>query len=83
MTAIRDAPKFRSARSCPPAARPRAGRGRAPPRSAVNGEVRVELLELAAVTIPFRSEIMELPLVALTMLFCFAALVVLGRWWER
>lgn len=43
----------------------------------------VELLELAAVTIPFRSEIMELPLVALTMLFCFAALVVLGRWWER
>ena len=43
----------------------------------------MELLELAAVTIPFRFEIMELPLVALTMLFCFAALVVLGRWWER
>ena len=43
----------------------------------------MELLELAAVTIPFRSEIMELPLVALTMLFCFGALVVLGRWWER
>ncbi len=41
------------------------------------------LIEFALVTIPFRSEIMELPLVALTMLFCFAALVVLGRWWER
>lgn len=49
----------------------------------MNGEVRVDLLELAAVTIPFRSEIMELPLVALTMLFCFGALIVLGRWWER
>lgn len=43
----------------------------------------VELLDLAAVTIPFRSEIMELPLVALTMLFCFGALIILGRWWER
>ena len=43
----------------------------------------VDLLEFALVTIPFRSEIMELPLVALTMLFCFGALVVLGRWWER
>ena len=83
MTAFRDGPIFRIARSCPPAARRCAGRGRAPPRSAVNGEVRVDLLDLAAVTIPFRSEIMELPLVALTMLFCFGALVVLGRWWER
>jgi len=26
---------------------------------------------------------MELPLVGLTMLFCFGALVILGRWWER
>ena len=33
--------------------------------------------------IPFRSEIMELPLVALTLLFGLAAMVVLGRWWER
>lgn len=41
------------------------------------------LIEFALVTIPFRSEIMELPLVALTMLFCFAALLLLGRWWER
>ena len=43
----------------------------------------VGLLEFALITIPFRSEIMELPLVALTMFFCFGALVVLGRWWER
>ena len=43
----------------------------------------VGLLEYALVTIPFRSEIMELPLVGLTMLFCFGALVILGRWWER
>lgn len=74
MTAIPDAPKFPSAphaRHCSP--RMRRGERSGP----------VELLELAAVTIPFRSEIMELPLVALTMLFCFAALVVLGRWWER
>ena len=40
-------------------------------------------LTAALVTIPFRSEIMELPLVALTMLFCFGAMVILGRWWER
>jgi hypothetical protein len=33
--------------------------------------------------IPFRSEIMELPLVGLTMLFSLGAMVVLGRWWER
>lgn len=33
--------------------------------------------------IPFRSEIMELPLVVLTLVFSLGALVVLGRWWER
>ena len=33
--------------------------------------------------IPFRSEIMELPLVTLTVLFGLGAMVVLGRWWER
>ena len=35
------------------------------------------------IQIPFRSEIMELPLVGLTVLFSLAAMVVLGRWWER
>lgn len=33
--------------------------------------------------IPFRSEIMELPLVFLTVVFSLGAMVVLGRWWER
>ena len=33
--------------------------------------------------IPFESEIMELPLVALTVLFSWGAMVVLGRWWEE
>ena len=33
--------------------------------------------------IPFRSEIMELPLVALTTIFSLGAMVLLGRWWER
>lgn len=33
--------------------------------------------------IPFRSEIMELPLVGLTVIFSLAAMVVLGRWWEK
>ncbi len=33
--------------------------------------------------IPFRSEIMELPLVVLTLVFSIGAMVVLGRWWER
>ena len=33
--------------------------------------------------IPFESEIMELPLVALTVLFSLGAMVVLGRWWEK
>jgi hypothetical protein len=33
--------------------------------------------------IPFRSEIMELPLVLLTVIFCLGAMVLLGRWWER
>ena len=41
--------------------------------------VTVEVL----IQIPFRSEIMELPLVVLTLLFCLGAMVVLGRWWER
>lgn len=35
------------------------------------------------IQIPFRSEIMELPLVFLTVVFCLGAMVVLGRWWER
>lgn len=43
----------------------------------------VDLLTAVLVTIPFRSEIMELPLIGLLLLFCFGALVVLGRWWER
>ena len=43
----------------------------------------MDLLTAALVTIPFRSEIIELPLDGLTMLFCFGALVILGRWWER
>lgn len=43
----------------------------------------MDALATVLITIPFRSEIMELPLVALTMLFCFGALVILGRWWER
>lgn len=33
--------------------------------------------------IPFESEIMELPLVALTVLFSLSAMVILGRWWEK
>ena len=33
--------------------------------------------------IPFRSEIMELPLVFLTIVFSLGAMVVLGRWWDR
>jgi len=33
--------------------------------------------------IPFRSEIMELPLVLLTVAFSIGAMVVLGRWWEK
>ena len=33
--------------------------------------------------IPFRSEIMELPLVILTVGFSIGAMVVLGRWWEK
>jgi hypothetical protein len=33
--------------------------------------------------IPFRSEIMELPLVLLTVAFSLGAMVILGRWWER
>ena len=33
--------------------------------------------------IPFDSEIMELPLVVLTVLFSLGAMVVLGWWWER
>ena len=33
--------------------------------------------------IPFRSEIMELPLVLLTVIFSLGAMVLLGRWWER
>ncbi|PZC41946.1 MAG: hypothetical protein DK306_002441 [Chloroflexi bacterium] len=33
--------------------------------------------------IPFRSEIMELPLVGLTVIFSLGAMVLLGRWWER
>jgi len=37
----------------------------------------------ALITIPFRSEIMELPLVGLTILFSLAAMVVLGKWWEK
>ena len=37
----------------------------------------------ALITIPFRSEIMELPLVVLTTFFVLGALVVFGRWWER
>ena len=37
----------------------------------------------ALLQIPFRSEIMELPLVGLTILFSLAAMVALGRWWEH
>ncbi len=33
--------------------------------------------------IPFDSEVMELPLVALTVLFSLGAMVLLGRWWEK
>ena len=52
-------------------------------RSSERGEGLDLLLVDALITIPFRSEIMELPLVALTIAFSLGALVVLGRWWER
>ena len=51
--------------------------------SSERGEGLDLLLVDALITIPFRSEIMELPLVALTIAFSLGALVVLGRWWER
>ncbi len=41
------------------------------------------LITEVLITIPFRSEIMELPLVALTIVFSLGALVALGRWWEK
>ena len=41
------------------------------------------LITEVLITIPFRSEIMELPLVTLTILFSLGALVALGRWWEK
>ena len=40
------------------------------------------LIAEVLISIPFRSEITELPLVALTVAFSLAAIVALGRWWE-
>ena len=33
--------------------------------------------------VPFRSEIMELPLVFITIVFGLGAMVALGRWWDH
>jgi hypothetical protein len=48
-------------------------------RRAESEAANVEVL----LQIPFRSEIMELPLVLLTVFFSLGAMVVLGRWWDH